>query len=321
VTCHTAGTGTVSPDQVQALYATTPDDPLFRPVDSDDGAGTDYTELRARATFRVSIPLPPGVSLASDPSATSVVLRRGVPTTINSPALDPVIMWDGREPTLTSQAADAIAGHAQGTLVPTDAQLELIAGFEQGPDFFSSDLLRDYDQGGAEPTWPPGVTDSEQRGRRWFAQDSAAPRFNICGQCHGGPMANTTQSNSGLPAGQRFQTANVSEFNEAGNPTYDFIFPDPNNPGKTVTVTTPDPGRALVTGDVRDLNFFKIPTLWGVKNTAPYFHDNSANTLEELMDHYEKHLATFLPRNASYPRPHVPTADDKADIIAYLKLL
>ena len=136
-------------------------------------------------------------------------------------------------------------------------------------------------------------------------------------------MANETQSNSGLPVGKHFQTANVSEFNTKGNPTFQFTFRSPtaSNPNRTVTVVTPDPGRALVTGDVRDLNFFKIPTLWGVQKTAPYFHDNSAATLEELMDHYERHLATFLLRNRSYPTPHVPTAQDKADIIAYLKLL
>ncbi len=320
-TCHTAETGTISPAQVQALYAANPDDALFRPIDSDDGAGDDYTELQQHATFRVSINLPSGVVLTSDPNATSVVLRRGAPTTINTPALDTVLMWDGREPSLTQQALDAILGHAQATVTPTTDQLQLIAGFEQGPDFFSSDLLRNYSEGGPEPTWPQGTTDSEQRGRRWFAQDSAAPRFNICGQCHGGPMANTTQSNSGLPAGKRFQTVNVSEFNEIGNPTYEFSFPDPNHPGQRVTVTTPDPGRALVTGDVRDVNFFKIPSLWGVKNTAPYFHDSSAATLDDLMNHYEKHLATFLPKNASYPTPHVPTAQDKADIIAYLQLL
>jgi cytochrome c peroxidase len=230
-------------------------------------------------------------------------------------------MWDGRAPDLMAQALGAITGHAQATVTPSETQLELITEFEQGPAFFSSDLLRSYADGGPEPTWPAGVTDAEQRGRRWFAQDSAAPRFNICGQCHGGPMANTTQANSGLPAGKRFQTVNVSEFNTLDNPTFEFTFPDPKNPGKTVNVTTPDPGRALVTGDVRDLNFFKIPTLWGVKNTAPYFHDNSANTLEELMDHYEKHLATFLRSNVTYPTPHVPTAQDKADIVAYLKLL
>jgi cytochrome c peroxidase len=320
-TCHTAATGTISPEQVEALYSADPSDPLFRPLDSDDGASSDYTELREHATFRVSINLPPGVTLTSDPTATSVVLRRSVPSTINTPALDPILMWDGREPTLTDQALSAVLGHSEGTIVPTSTQLDLIAQFEQGPDFFSSDLLRQYDQGGPAPTWPPGNTAEEQRGRRWFAQDSAAPRFNICGQCHGGPMANTTQSNSGLPVGQRFQTVNVSEFNHLNNPTYQFTFPDPKNPGKTVTVTTPDPGRALITGDVRDLNFFKIPSLWGVKNTAPYFHDNSAATLEELMDHYEQHLGTFLPKNGTYPSPHVPTAQDKADIVAYLKLL
>ena len=320
-TCHTAETGTISPAQVQALYVSDPTNPLFRSVDSDDGASENYAALRERATFRATIALPPGVVLTTDPTATSITLRRSVPTTINSPALDPTIMWDGRAPSLTAQALDAIRGHAQATVTPTAAQLDLIAQFEQGPDFFSSDLLRDYDAGGAAPTWPPGVTDAEQRGRRWFAQDAAAPRFNICGQCHGGPMANETQSNSGLPVGKHFQTVNVSEFNTKGNPTFTFTFPDPKDASKTVTVTTPDPGRALITGDFRDLNFFKIPTLWGVKNTAPYFHDNSAATLEELMDHYERHLATFLRRNVSYPTPHVPTADDKADIIAYLKLL
>lgn len=320
-TCHTAETGTISPAQVQALRAADPQNPLFRPIDSDDGASDDYTALLERATFRATIALPPGVVLTSDPSATSITLRRSVPTTINSPALDATIMWDGREPSLTAQALDAVFGHAEATVTPTAAQLDLIAQFEQGPNFFSSDLLRDYDAGGAAPTWPPGVTDAEQRGRRWFAQDSAAPRFNICGQCHGGPMANETQSNSGLPVGKHFQTVNVSEFNTKGNPTFTFRFPDPKDASKTITVTTPDPGRALITGDARDLNFFKIPTLWGVKNTAPYFHDNSAATLEELMDHYERHLATFLRRNVSYPTPHVPTAEDKADIIAYLKLL
>jgi cytochrome c peroxidase len=321
VTCHTFETGTINPEQVEALYAADPDDPLFRALDSDDGEGDDYTELRERATIRVSIDLPPGVTLTSDPDATSVVLRRGVPTTINTPALDAVIMWDGRAPDLFEQALGAVMGHAEATVTPTREQLELIVQHEQGPAFFSSDILRAYSEGGAAPTWPPGVTEAEKRGRRWFAEDSAAPRFNICGQCHGGPMTNETQSNSGLPVGKHFQTANVSEFNTIGNPAYEFTFPDPRNPGRTVTVVTPDPGRALVTGDVRDLNFFKIPILWGVKNTAPYFHDNSARTLEELMDHYERHLATFLSRNRSYPAPHVPTAEDKADIVAYLKLL
>ena len=36
------------------------------------------------------------------------------------------------------------------------------------------------------------------------------------------------------------------------------------------------------------MNAFKIPTLWGVAQTAPYFHDNSAKTLEDVVKHYAK---------------------------------
>ncbi|HXJ18602.1 MAG TPA: hypothetical protein VMT03_00100 [Polyangia bacterium] len=319
VTCHTLETGTIAPAQVQALYSSSPTDPLFRPLDSDDGVGSSYAQLQQRATIRVTINLPSGVHLVSDPSATSITLRRAIPTTINTPALDPNLMWDGREPSLTSQALDATMGHAQATIMPTMDQLLAIANYEK--TFFSSDVLRQYAAGGTAPTWPTGNTDSEKRGARWFVYNSAAPRFNICGQCHGGPMTNEIQSNAGLITGTHFQTVSVSEFNLANNPTYQFTFPDPKNPGKTMTVTTPDPGQALITGDVTQLNFFKIPPLWGVKNTAPYFHDNSAATLDDLMTQYKKHMATFLPATGSYPNPYVPTDQDAADIIAYLKLL
>ena len=319
-TCHIPGTGTVTPAQIQALFSANPSDPMFRPIDSDDGASTNYTLLQQRATFRVTINLPAGVTLASDPSATTIVLRRSVPTTINTPALDPVLMWDGRAADLSQQALGAIQGHAQATIVPTATELSLIGQFEHGSSFFSSTALYQYSQGGPAPDLPPGNTPEEQRGRQWFVADPAAPGFNVCGKCHSGVMANEEFFTAGTPA-QRFETVDVSEFNTLGNPTFQFTFPDPNNPGQTLTVATPDPGRALVTGDVNDLNRFKIPPLWGIKNTAPYFHDNSAADLAALMGHYEKFLSIAFPVSASYPTPHAPNAQDKADIIAYLNLL
>jgi hypothetical protein len=39
----------------------------------------------AHATILVEIPLPPNVRLADDPTARSVTLRRGIPTTLNTP--------------------------------------------------------------------------------------------------------------------------------------------------------------------------------------------------------------------------------------------
>jgi hypothetical protein len=60
---------------------------------------------------------------------------------------------------------------------------------------------------------------------------------------------------------------------------------------------------------------FKIPSLWGVRNTAPYFHDNSVKTLEELAAFY----ADMFANNPDYPVQL--TAQDEADMVAYLKLL
>jgi hypothetical protein len=62
--------------------------------------------------------------------------------------------------------------------------------------------------------------------------------------------------------------------------------------GSKVRWTSSDPGRALLTGFVGgpvqldDWEKFDIPGLRGIRKTAPYFHNNSAATLEEVVDHY-----------------------------------
>ncbi|MGH8237287.1 MAG: hypothetical protein ACREXP_09740 [Steroidobacteraceae bacterium] len=138
LTCHRRSTGTVSPAEAQSRFAHDPGDPLFLADGSDDGQGYGATRMLSDATILVQIALPDNVSLASDPTARSVVLRRGIPTTLNTPALDPVVMLDGREPNLASQAQSAIADHAQATRTPSPKELNLIAAFEHTPGFFSS---------------------------------------------------------------------------------------------------------------------------------------------------------------------------------------
>ena len=71
------------------------------------------------------------MTLASDPTAPSVAVRRSIPSTLNTPSLDPMLMLDGRLGSLESQAVAAIADHAQATQTPTAKQLEQIAVFEQ----------------------------------------------------------------------------------------------------------------------------------------------------------------------------------------------
>jgi len=78
-TCHSDETGTVSAQDAQRRFAANPKDPLFLHDGSDDFQGNGVSRMLTDATVLVEIPLPPNVSLADDPSARSVVLRRGIP--------------------------------------------------------------------------------------------------------------------------------------------------------------------------------------------------------------------------------------------------
>ena len=167
-TCHTSETGTVSPEDARRRFKANPRDPLFRHDGSDDGKGHGVSRMLKDATVLVEVPLPDNVSLADDPDARSVVLRRGIPSTINTPALDKVLMLDGRQPSLELQAAGAIHDHAQALIMPTSKELRRIAEFEQSDDFFSSPAMRRFAHGGPAPELPQGRTASEKRGRRFF---------------------------------------------------------------------------------------------------------------------------------------------------------
>ena len=328
-TCHSKATGTVSPDDALKRFNQDPSDVLFVGDGSDDGNGHGVSRILADATVLIAIPLAPNVTLGDDPAARSVVLKRGIPTTLNTPALDPVLMLDGRQATLAAQAAGAIRDHARG-VVPSDDALAAIAEFQQTDAFFSSPAVRRFALGGPAPELPQGRTDAEKRGRRFF--EDVPPDLaqglkpGLCSHCHSGPLLNTTNqfakffipSPAPIPAGQRFLSVGVSEFNDAGNPTREYIF----NAGtpQEVRLVSPDPGRALITGIVNDptlehVNAFKISALRGIRHTAPYFHDNSARTLEDVAAHYAKFF-----RIASGGLILL-TPGDERDIVAYMKLL
>jgi cytochrome c peroxidase len=98
-------------------------------------------------------------------------------------------------------------------------------------------------------------------------------------------------------------------------------------------VTTSDPGRLLLTGQPADLGMMDITQLRGIINTAPYFHNNSAATLEEVIDHY---VAFFARAARGNPPPNLPpivsstglvvdrgfiAVDERAALLAYLRKL
>jgi cytochrome c peroxidase len=355
LTCHSRKTGTVSPSDAQARFRQNPDDPLFVHDGSDDddgdgfGDGLHVTRILAEATVLMRIPLHPDVEVKGHPDVREVTVRRGIPSTLNTPALDPVLMLDGRQPTLQDQALGAITQHAQATRAVTSRELDLIASFQRTPPFYSSLEMLRFAFTGRAPVLPAGRTASEKRGRIFF--EDLPPDFSVnppnlrpgaCAACHSGPLLNQTNQflPVAVPPGTRFQSILVSEFNAAGNPVLDFVFrnqprdldPATNLDGVAdgfVEVSSPDPGRALITGRADDfgsfdqLNAFKISQLRGIRHTAPYFHDNSAGTLEDVAEHYRKFF--LFVTDPDGPGPAQPllvlTEQDKRDIVAFMKLL
>ena len=133
--------------------------PIFRPVDGAVCPTADVSSLEAKwnaykllvekGLIRIGLPIPaaaefsidtvddpygcntnPATGLTSPSSGIVSTYRRPLPSTnlgfVNT------IMWDGREPSLESQAADATTGHAQAPTPPTPAQVAQIVGFEKG---------------------------------------------------------------------------------------------------------------------------------------------------------------------------------------------
>jgi hypothetical protein len=90
-----------------------------------------------------------------------------------------------------------------------------------------------------------------------------------------------------------------------------------------VIIPSTDPGQALITGSLDHLNFFDVPPLYGIAKTAPYFHDNSAATLEEMVRHYQlvfEATRRVVPEFVPWPlRPEPITDAQFAPLIAYLK--
>jgi cytochrome c peroxidase len=214
-----------------------------------------------------------------------------------------------------------------------------LAAFQQ--TLFSSsrvELLANAILSGSTP-FPdpdPELNELEQQGKTVFNR--------ACAQCHGGtlhPSGSTPESTIVRPIARyhNIQTACPRAATDGLAPcpqrlarnarTYRITLAN----GTFQTVTTSDPGRLLLTGQPADLGVMDVTQLRGISKTAPYFHNNSAATLEEVVDHY---IAFFARVARTNPPPNLPpllssnglvvdrgfvTADERAALLAYLRKL
>ena len=78
--------------------------------------------------------------------------------------------------------------------------------------------------------------------------------------------------------------------------------------------------RYNVTKNEEHKGVFKTPTLRNISASAPYFHDGSAKTLEEVIEFYDKG-GIKNPHLSKEIKPLKLSAQEKADLVAFMKTL
>ncbi|MFT5824232.1 MAG: cytochrome c peroxidase [Crocinitomix sp.] len=86
-----------------------------------------------------------------------------------------------------------------------------------------------------------------------------------------------------------------------------------------------DGGREKVTKNAKDKAKFKITSLRNVELTAPYMHDGRFNSLEEVVNHYNKGLKSSSTLDPALDQTRATglrlTEQDKKDLVNFLKTL
>lgn len=91
-----------------------------------------------------------------------------------------------------------------------------------------------------------------------------------------------------------------------------------HNLGVGMGVDKPDLGRYEVTKNEVDKGAFKTPTIRNVALTAPYMHDGSQRTLEEVVEHYNKG-GTPNKWLSEKITPLKLTAQEKLDLVEFMR--
>lgn len=91
-----------------------------------------------------------------------------------------------------------------------------------------------------------------------------------------------------------------------------------HNLGVGMDKPNPDLGRYVVTNDPKDWGSFKTPTIRNVEFSAPYMHDGSMATLEEVVEHYD--IGGTPNKNLSDKIFKLKlTEQESADLVSFMK--
>jgi cytochrome c peroxidase len=261
------------------------------------------------------------------PVSTGVVGQTGgrsAPSVLNT-AYGKSMFWDGRAPSLEAQAEGPIqnpiemgrqsyrhiierlrkiSGYEQqfnrvfGTSATLDAMAKAIASFERVAALSGNSRYDKYNAGDNQ-----ALSDSEKRGMVLFGltlntDDEFRPNVvrqkAKCTLCHVG-FNFTDEQFHNLGIGWNEKTGRYADL-----------------------------GRWLIDpiGAKMDANLgaFKTPSVRDAEHTAPYMHDGSLATLEDVVEHYDKG-GTPNPALDVDMKKLALTAEEKKDVVAFMKAL
>ena len=151
------------------------------------------------------------------------------------------------------------------------------------------------------------ISDSAKRGEQFFFSERLE-----CFDCHNGFNLSGTSNYLGKsPESTEFQNNGLYNIDGKGG------YPKNNT------------GLYEFTHDAEDMGKFKVPTLRNIELTAPYMHDGSIATLDEVIEHYKAGGRTIKdgpnagdgsknPYKSSFVGGFRLTAAEKADLIEFL---
>jgi cytochrome c peroxidase len=153
------------------------------------------------------------------------------------------------------------------------------------------------------------ITISGVNGLNLFATDplGANTITGTCGTCHDSP--NVGNHSKKLPINIGIADATPPVLDVSGLPVFTVKCTDITGPLKGQTFTVTDLGKALISGSCADIGKVKGPILRGLAARAPYFHNGSASTLEDVANFYDQRFGIGF------------TEQEKQDLVAFLNTL
>jgi len=226
---------------------------------------------------------------------------RNAPTVINT-AFNIFQFWDGRSPSLEEQAKGPIANPVEmaSTLDVCVESIAKVKGY--GPYFekaFGDSVVTVDRIAQAIASYERTVLSGNSAWDRFIDGDKAA-------------LSDSAQRGLQLFEGKALCTRCHVGFNLT-----DGLF---HNLGVGMSAPQPDLGRFVVTKNEQEKGAFKTPTLRDLQKTAPYMHDGSVKTIEEVIALYDRGGDKNQWLDPKVEPLHLSDAEKK-DLAAFLRSL